>query len=97
MPQIDNVTHEFADQGVELFAINLEETPDKVKTALAHLKLTTTVALDNNGRVAEKYAATSIPQTVLVDRNGKVARLFVSGGPRFGDPLRTALQAVLSE
>ena len=97
MPQIDKVTHEFADQGVELFAINLEETPDKVKTALEHLKLTTTVALDNNGRVAEKYAATSIPQTVLVDRNGKVSRLFVGGGPRFGDPLRTALQAVLSE
>ena len=57
MPQIDKVTHEFADQGVELFAINLEETPDKVKTALEHLKLTTTVALDNNGRVAEKYGS----------------------------------------
>ncbi len=97
MPQIDKVTHEFADQGVELFAINLEETPDKVKTALDRLKLTTTVALDSNGRVAEKYGATSIPQTVIIDRSGKVARLFVGGGPRFGDQLRTALQAVLSD
>ncbi len=97
MPQIDKVTHEFADQGVKLFAINLEETPDKVKATLERLKLTTTVALDSNGRVAEKYGATSIPQTVIVDRNGKVARLFVGGGPRFGDQLRAALQAVLSD
>ena len=96
MPQIDKVTHEFADQGVELFAINLEETPDKIKTALERLKLSTIVALDSNGRVAEKYGATSIPQTVIIDRSGKVARLFVGGGPRFGDQLRTALQAVLS-
>ncbi len=97
MPQIDKVTHEFAEQGVELFAINLEETPAKVKVALERLKLTTTVALDSNGRVAEKYGATSIPQTVVIDRSGKVARLFVGGGPRFGDQLRTALQAVLSD
>ena len=97
MPQIDKVTHEFADQGVELFAINLEETPAKVKAALERLKLTTTVALDSNGRVAEKYGATSIPQTVVIDRSGKVARLFVGGGSRFGDQLRTALQAVLSD
>ncbi len=97
MPQIDKVTHEFADQGIELFAINLEETPAKVKAALERLKLTTTVALDSNGRVAEKYGATSIPQTVVIDRSGKVARLFVGGGSRFGDQLRTALQAVLSD
>ena len=95
MPQIDKVAHEFDDQGVELFAINLEETGDKVKATLERLKLDTTVALDKDGRVAEKYGATSIPQTVIIDRSGKVVRLFVGGGPRFGDQLRAALLSVL--
>jgi peroxiredoxin len=95
MPQIDKVTHEFADQGVELFAVNLEESADKVKAALERLKLSTNVVLDLDGRVAEKYGATAIPQTVIIDREGKVARLFVGGGARFDEQLRAALKSVL--
>ena len=97
MPQIDKVTEEFADRGVELVAINLEETNDRVQAALDRLKLKMPVALDRNGRTAEKYGATAIPQTVIIDRGGKVVRLFVGGGPRFGDQLRAALEAVLGD
>lgn len=96
MPQIDKVVHEFADQGVELVAINLEEKEDRIKAALQRLKLEMPVALDSDGRIAEKYGATAIPQTVIIDRTGKVARLFVGGGARFGDQLRTAIEAVLA-
>jgi thiol-disulfide isomerase/thioredoxin len=97
MPQVDAVAHEFADQGVKLVAINLEEQEDRIKAALDRLKLKTQVALDRDGRTAERYGATSIPQTVIIDREGNVVRLFVGGGARFGDQLRTALQEVLSE
>ena len=95
MPQIDKVTHEFADQGVELFAVNLEESEDKITKALERLKLSTTVVLDRNGRIAEKYGATAIPQTVFIHREGKVPRLFVGGGARFDEQLRAALKTVL--
>jgi thiol-disulfide isomerase/thioredoxin len=96
MPQVDKVAHEFADRGVELMAINLEEKEDRIKAALERLKLETPVAMDRDGRIAEKYGATAIPQTVIIDREGKVARLFVGGGPRFGDQLRSAIEAVLT-
>lgn len=97
MPQIDRVAHEFSDQGVELFAVNLEETADKVTAALERLKLSTSVVLDRNGRVAERYGATSIPQTVIIDREGNVSRVFVGGGARFDEKLRGALTSVLSD
>jgi peroxiredoxin len=97
MPQVDKVAAEFADQGVELVAVNLEEKEERIQAALDRLKIKVPVALDRNGRIAEKYGASAIPQTVIVDRTGKVARLFVGGGPRFGDQLRTALQAVLGD
>ncbi len=96
MPQVDKVAEEFADQGVVLFAINLEETPDKVNAALERLKLSPTVLLDRDGRIAEKYGATSIPQTVIIDREGKVARLYVGTSARFDEQLRTGLKGVLS-
>jgi thiol-disulfide isomerase/thioredoxin len=95
MPQVDKVAAEFADQGVKLVAVNLEETPDQVKGALERLQLHMPVALDRNGRVAEKYGATSIPQTVIVGPDGKVARLFVGASARFDEQLRTALRSVL--
>jgi thiol-disulfide isomerase/thioredoxin len=95
MPQVDQVAREFAERGVQLVAINLEETPERIKAALDRLKLETVVALDKDGRVAERYGATSIPQTVIIDREGKVARLFVGGSARFDEQLRQALRAVL--
>jgi len=97
MPQVDKVAAEFAEQGVKLVAINLEETPDRVKAALERLQLHMPVALDRNGRVAEKYGATSIPQTVIIGPDGKVARLFVGASARFDEQLRTALRSVLSD
>lgn len=95
MPQVDRVAREFADDNVRLVAINLEESAERVKATLDRLKLETVVALDKNGRVAERYGASAIPQTVIIDRQGKVARLFVGGGARFDDQLREALRAVM--
>jgi hypothetical protein len=86
---------EFSEQGVHLVAINLEEAPERIQQALVRLKLETAVALDRDGRVAERYGATAIPQTVIIDGDGKVARLFVGGSPRFDVQLRQALQSVL--
>jgi peroxiredoxin len=95
MPQVDAAVRDFADQGVQLIAVNLEEAPKKITAMLERHKLEMTVALDRDGAVAGKYGANAIPQTVIIDREGKVARLFVGGGPQFGDQVREALRAVL--
>jgi peroxiredoxin len=97
MPQVERVIEEFRDRGVELVAVNLQENPEQITTTLERQKLHPSVALDRNGAVAEKYGAHAIPQTVIIDRKGTVARLFVGGGPRLGDQLRDALNAVLKE
>jgi thiol-disulfide isomerase/thioredoxin len=95
MPLVDQTVQEFAEQQVELISINLQETPDQVKAALERMGLKVAVALDRDGRVAERYGATAIPQTEIIGRDGKVARLFVGGGARFDEQLRVALQSVL--
>lgn len=97
MPQINRVAEEFREQGVELLAINQQETAEQVTAALNRLKLTQTVLLDRDGRISEKYVASTIPQTVIVDRDGKIARLFIGGGARFDELLRKALTSVLAE
>jgi len=95
MPQVDGVVHEFADQGVELVAVNLQEPAEQVRATLERLRLQPQVALDIDGVVAGQYAATAIPQTVIIHRDGTVARLFIGGGSQFAEQLRGALQQVV--
>jgi thiol-disulfide isomerase/thioredoxin len=96
MPQVEKVAHELEGQGVQLVAVNLQETPDQIKSMLERYKLKMTVALDRDGIVADKYKAVAIPQTVVVNREGTIARLFVGGGSHFEDQLRDAVKAVLA-
>jgi thiol-disulfide isomerase/thioredoxin len=96
MPLIDGVVREFAGQGVDLIAVNMEEQPEQIKSMLERHKLKVDVVLDRDGVVAAKYGVTAIPQTVLIDRDGKVARLYVGGGQATADALRKALQEMLN-
>jgi peroxiredoxin len=96
MPQVERAAGQFAEQGVQLVAVNLQETAEQVTALLERQKLKVTVALDRDGNVADKYKAVAIPQTVIVDREGKVARVFVGGGSHLEEQLKEAIKAVLT-
>ena len=96
MPQVDKVAQEFAGENVRLIAVNMQDSPDRIQTVLERLNLTTAVALDREGLIAEKYGAITIPQTVIIDRDGTVARVFVSASSRFDEQLRAALKSVIA-
>ncbi len=95
MPQVESVAEAFKDKGVQLIAVNLEEDAKTIKSMLERHKMKMTVALDRDGATAAKYQANAIPQTVIIDKEGNVARLFVGGGPKFGEQLKAAVEAVL--
>jgi len=96
MPQVERVAHEFEAQGVQLIGVNLQEESKTISSMLERQKLKLTVALDHDGVVAGKYAATAIPQTVVIDRNGAVARLFVGSSPHLEEQLRNAVRPLLT-
>lgn len=97
MPQVDELARQFADAGVELIAVNMEEQPEAIKSMLERHKLNVKVALDRDGAAAGKYAVTAIPQTVVIDRNGTVARLFVGGGKNTMEGLKKALEELTAK
>ncbi len=94
MPQVERAAKEFKDKGVKLIAVNLQEAPRDIKAMLERQKFDVTVALDRDGVVAEKYAATAIPQTVVIDRQGNVARLYVGSSPDLEERLKEVLTAI---
>jgi len=96
MPQVDEVLKEFAEKGVELVAVNMQEDSAAITGALERLKISPAVALDIDGAVAERYQVSAIPQTVVVDAEGNVAELFIGANPGFANQLRTTIQGLLS-
>ncbi|WP_068141324.1 TlpA family protein disulfide reductase [Roseimaritima ulvae] len=91
MPNVDEMVREFDGQGVQLIAVNLQESEKRIQQALERLKLDTVVAMDETGDIAERYQASAIPQTVVIDRQGQITHLFVGGGARTLEQLRSAI------
>jgi len=96
MPVLERIVAAHKKDNVILVAVNLQETPSRIKSTLERLQLNPLVALDIDGVVAAKYAAVAIPQTVIVGRDGSVARLFVGGGPQYADQIQDALNELLA-
>lgn len=92
MPIIDKVAKEFADRGVKLFAVNLQETDEQIRAYLESANLAgLTVAKDVTGEVAQIYEAMSIPQTVIIGKSGIVDVVHVGFGPALEADLRKDL------
>ncbi len=94
MPIISNVAKEFQGRNVVLYAVNLSEEPDAIKSFLTDQGLDVKVALDKDGSVGQQYQAAAIPQTVIVDKDGKVQAVHVGIMPGLEDTLRQQLTAL---
>ena len=97
MPQVEEVVSEFEEQGVRLFAVNLEETADQIRATLERRKLNVNVVLDRDGVAAARYEATAIPQTVVVAPDGTVSRVFVGSSRDFKEQLRAAIEEAVAK
>jgi thiol-disulfide isomerase/thioredoxin/outer membrane lipoprotein-sorting protein len=96
MPVIDKVAEKFKDQGVVLYAVNLQEEPDEIKKFMEEAKLKVAVALDKDGAVAGSYRAEAIPQTVLIGKDGVVQVVKVGVSPNLEESLIKDLEAILA-
>jgi thiol-disulfide isomerase/thioredoxin len=90
MPMLARLEQELGQQGLAVLAINVEGDAEKVRRVRADSAAARrlTVLLDD-GEVAERYGAHTLPHLVLVDRQGTVRHVHVGGGR-----LERLLQAV---
>jgi thiol-disulfide isomerase/thioredoxin len=96
LPQVDAVVTEFAEKGVKLVAVNMQEDRAAITSALERLKIKPVVALDIDGAAAGHYQVTAIPHTVVIDADGKIARLFIGSSPESAAQLRAALEDLVA-
>lgn len=76
IPLVTEVSKEFADQGVVLFAVNQREAPEKVQAFLQGQGLSINVLLDRAGQASRLYQVTGIPKVVIIGKDGLIKKIY---------------------
>ena len=95
LPHIDKINSDYADKGLKVYAVNLQETKPQVQKFLMSQKLTLPVLLDSDGATAKNYMANAIPETVIIGKDGVVKKVIIGFGG--GDPVREAVDAEMKK
>lgn len=96
MPHLQELANntELQGQGLRVYAVNLRESPDKVKAFIEQNNYTLTVPMDKDGAVATQYKVQGIPTQVVIGRDGMIKKVFVGdGGEKLNEAVVTALKA----
>jgi thiol-disulfide isomerase/thioredoxin/outer membrane lipoprotein-sorting protein len=94
MPIVSSVANSFKDKNVVLYAVNLRETPEKVRGFLASSKLSVNVLLDK-GDIATKYGVSGIPRMVIIGKDGKIKKIHGGMSPDLERQLNEDLKELL--
>lgn len=97
LPEFEKMYQNYADLGVTVFAVNVDDDPAKANTLLNDISVSFPVLFDPEGEVSQLYDVSAMPTTVMVDRFGN-ARL-IHKGYKSGDEVKyeQALNALLRE
>lgn len=94
MPIVASVAKQFKDKNVVLYAVNLRETPEKVRDFLKSSNLEVTVLLDK-GDVASKYGVKGIPRLVIIGKDGMIKTVHGGMSPDLEKQLTDDINALL--
>jgi thiol-disulfide isomerase/thioredoxin/outer membrane lipoprotein-sorting protein len=94
MPIVSAVANKFKDKNVVLYAVNLRETPDKVRGFLQSSGLSVNVLLDK-GDVGGKYGVTGIPRLVIIGKDGLIKTVHSGMSPTLETQITEEIKALL--
>ena len=72
MPSKEKLHRRLKDKEFVMVAINLQETPARVKSFFNKLELSFTSLLDSSGEVGAGFAVNALPTTFVLDKNGRI-------------------------
>lgn len=93
---IETVHRELSAGGLEVLAIDIQESPEKVAAWVKQKRVTSRVLLDADGATARAYGVTATPTVFLIGRDGRLVAKAVGMKPWTGEPGRELLRTLLA-
>jgi thiol-disulfide isomerase/thioredoxin len=97
MPRYEALRKEFASQGFEVIAVNVDQHPKEGLKALQSTQVSFPVVDDSEGSVASAYDLKVMPTSFLVDRHGVVRRINRGFHVAEVEDLRQAIAALVAK
>lgn len=96
-PFLNQLTHEFGDQGLHIVGVNLDEKIDDAYAFLAHHPSTFTITNHGGEQCAKSFNVEAMPTSYLIDKHGVIR--YIHQGFREGetDELKMQITKLLAE
>ena len=95
IPDLEAAHQTFAEEGLVILGVNVEDPARAVEPFLAEMGMTYPVVLDETGKVMKDYRTPGLPTSVILDREGVIRARHV--GVLTAEQLDNYLQQVLFE
>jgi len=76
MPEFQAIYEKYRNDGFTILGVNQAEPPELVRPYVEKGGYSGTFALDEKGKISERYGVYGIPQSYLIDRDGKVVYMW---------------------
>lgn len=76
MPQFVAAYDRYKEQGLEILAVNVQESPSIIRPFTDDFGVDFPVLLDRRGSVSDEYRMLGLPSTYFIDRDGVVREVF---------------------
>lgn len=96
-PFMNDMEQEFADKGLVVLAINVDEKPEDAKAFLAKHSASFSLAADVNGQCPQRWGVQAMPSSYLVDASGVIRHVHVGFRAGEAEKLRAAVEQLLAE
>lgn len=96
LPKVQAVADHFAGSDVLVYAVNMQEDAETVKSFFDEAGLSLTVALDD-GPVSEAFGVNGIPHSVLIGKDGVIKAVHVGLSPDLDAQLMAEINNALAE
>lgn len=99
MPHLQTLDQKYADKGLKLYTINLQESEEQARQFMQDRELNLKVLLDSDGETFKAYQGRAIPYQILIGRDGVIRRVATGITPDGSGEraMEEAIQAALAE
>jgi cytochrome c biogenesis protein CcmG, thiol:disulfide interchange protein DsbE len=97
MPSMQRMYDELGDEGIDLIAVDLQESEKTVKDFLDKNDYTFPVLLDTDGRAGATYGARSIPTSFVIDTEGYAVAMVVGSREWDTDEIYAMLRSMVPD
>ena len=96
LPEYVDATSRFKETEAIFVAVNLEETPARIKEFLSRHDLSPTVVLDRGSIIARRFQVSGIPHSVVLGPGGVIKHVTVGYKQGVGERTREHIERLIS-